>query len=324
MENEKKEKLSNFLLRRAEKDVLSRGRSIYSSGGLKVSKLDYNGPGNAEFKVKSDYSIQYYQIYIREFLTPQITTECSCPDKNGLCKHRVAAILYILDKMPTIKQVVYEMEDTVIDLPEIKEMQLRNLVLDETWKNKDSIGQVDIISAKEGEAECVVHENGLDYSVTFQRIKNTKQVHTTCTCGKKLWVPLCEHKLAALLKLREELGDKAFEVMRDLTVEKNNLLAEYGYSLDDTFKDKFDFRLDEDGGLLLIKMDPSLQKVGAYQDWQTLRQRILPAQNVAFNISSADNGQEEEDRISIFVFLAKRKKPFAGHWFRRFFGQIQL
>jgi hypothetical protein len=307
MENEKKEKLSNFLLRRAEKDVLSRGRSIYSSGGLKVSKLDYNGPGNAEFKVKSDYSIQYYQIYIREFLTPQITTECSCPDKNGLCKHRVAAILYILDKMPTIKQVVYEMEDTVIDLPEIKEMQLRNLVLDETWKNKDSIGQVDIISAKEGEAECVVHENGLDYSVTFQRIKNTKQVHTTCTCGKKLWVPLCEHKLAALLKLREELGDKAFEVMRDLTVEKNNLLVEYGYSLDDTFKDKFDFRLDEDGGLLLIKMDPSLQKVGAYQDWQTLRQRILPAQNVAFNISSADNGQEEEDRISIFVFWPKGK-----------------
>ncbi len=56
MENEKKEKLSNFLLRRAERDVLSRGRSIYSSGGLKVSKLDYNGPGNAEFKVKSDYS----------------------------------------------------------------------------------------------------------------------------------------------------------------------------------------------------------------------------------------------------------------------------
>ncbi|WAC11082.1 DEAD/DEAH box helicase [Dyadobacter pollutisoli] len=307
MENEKKEKLSNFLLRRTEKDVLSRGRSIYSSGGLKVSKLDYNGPGNAEFKVKSDYSIQYYQIYIRDFLTPQITTECSCPDKNGLCKHRVAAILYILDKMPTIKQVVHEMEDTVIDLPEIKEIQLRNLVLDETWKNRESLGQVDIISAKEGEAECVVHENNQDYSVTFQRIKNTKQVHTTCNCGKKLWVPLCEHKLAALLKLREELGEKAFEVMRDLTVEKNNLLAEYGYSLEDTFKDKFDFRLDEDGGLLLIKMDPSLQKVGEYQDWQTLRQRILPAQNVTFNISSAENGQEEEDRISIFVFWPKGK-----------------
>ena len=71
MENERKEKLSNFLIRRAEKDVLSRGRSIYSSGALKVAKLEYQGTGNAEFKVKSDYSIQYYQIQIKDFLTPQ-------------------------------------------------------------------------------------------------------------------------------------------------------------------------------------------------------------------------------------------------------------
>ena len=306
MENEKKEKLSNFLLRRAEKDVLSRGRSIYSSGGLKVSKLDYNGPGNAEFKVKSDYSIQFYQIYIRDFLTPQITTECSCPDKNGLCKHRVAGILYILDKMPTIKQVMHEMSSTVIDLAEIKELQLRNLVLEDTWKNREAIQNVTIVSAKEGEAQCIVHENGEDFTVDFQRIKSTKQVHTSCTCNQQLWVPLCQHKLAALLKLREELGERAFEVMRDLTVEKNNLLAEYGYSLQDDIKGKFEFKLDEDGGLYLIKADPALQKVGPYQDWHTLRERILPAQNVSFSVST-DSQQDEEDRISIFVFWPKGK-----------------
>ncbi|MCE6989171.1 DEAD/DEAH box helicase [Dyadobacter sp. CY323] len=307
MENEKKEKLSNFLLRRADKDVLSRGRSIYSSGGLKVSKLDYNGPGSAEFKVKSDYSIQFYQIYIKDFLTPQITTECSCPDKNGLCKHRVAAILYILDKMPTIKQVVHEMESTTVDLPEIKEYQLRSLVLDDTWKNRETITEVEIVSAKEGEAECLVKVDSQEFHIGFQRVKNTRQIHTSCTCGQKLWVPLCEHKLAALLKLREELGEKAFEVMRDLTVEKNSLLAEYGYSLDDQFKDKFDFRLDEDGGLQLIKLDPSLQKVGVYQDWESLRQRILPDQNAAFNVAAIDNGQDDDDRISIFVFWPKGK-----------------
>lgn len=83
MENEKKEKLSNFLIKRAEKDVLSRGRSIYSSGGFKVSKLEYHGSGNAEFKVKSDYSTQYYQIQIKDFLTPQISTNCTCPYNYG-------------------------------------------------------------------------------------------------------------------------------------------------------------------------------------------------------------------------------------------------
>jgi superfamily II DNA or RNA helicase len=307
MENEKKEKLSNFLIRRAEKDVLSRGRSIYSSGGLKVSKLDYNGPGNAEFKVKSDYSIQYYQIGIRDFLTPQITTECSCPDKNGLCKHRVAAILYILDKMPAIKQVDFEMSSTVIDLAEIKEIYLRNLVLEDTWKNRESIQKTEIISAKEGEAECLVEENGQDYTVGVQRIKGTKQVHTSCTCNKKLWVPLCEHKLAALLKLRQELGERAFEVMRDLTAEKNGLLAEYGYSLENHLKGKFDFKLDEDGKLNLVKLDPAIQKIGVFQDWNILKERILPAQNIIFSAATADGSQDEEDRISIFVFWPKGK-----------------
>ncbi|GGC02666.1 SNF2-related protein [Dyadobacter sediminis] len=307
MENEKKEKLSNFLIRRAEKDVLSRGRSIYSSGGLKVSKLDYNGPGNAEFKVKSDYSIQYYQIGIRDFLTPQITTECSCPDKNGLCKHRVAAILYILDKMPAIKQVDYEMSSTVIELAEIKEIYLRSLVLEDTWKNRESIQKTEIISAKEGEAECLVEENGQEYTVGVQRIKGTKQIHTSCTCNKKLWVPLCEHKLAALLKLRQELGERAFEVMRDLTAEKSSLLAEYGYSLENDIKGKFDFKLDEDGKLNLVKLDPAIQKIGTFQDWNALKERILPVQNTSFSVTTADGSQDEEDRISIFIFWPKGK-----------------
>ncbi len=134
------------------------------------------------------------------------------------------------------------------------------MVLDETWQNRESAGPVEILSAKEGEAECRMIGNGQEFLMTFRRVKGTRQVQTSCTCNQKLWVPLCEHKLAALLKLRDELGEKAFEVMRDLTVEKSNLLAEYGYALDDQFKDKFEFRLDEDGGLQLIKLDPAIQK----------------------------------------------------------------
>ncbi|QRR02828.1 DEAD/DEAH box helicase [Dyadobacter sandarakinus] len=308
MENEKKEKLSAYLVKRADKDVLSRGRSIYSSGGLKVAKLDYNGPGIAEFKVKSDYSIQYYQIHIRNFLTPQISTECSCPYGNGnLCKHRAAAILYILDKMPSIRQVLHEMESSDIELAEIKENQLRNLVMDDTWKNREQVTQVEITDAKDGKAACTVEYSGHQNQVHFERISGTRKIHTSCTCGQKLWVPLCEHKLAALLKLKEELGERAFEVMRDFTAEKNALLAEYGYSLADQIKGKFDFKLDEEGALYLVKLDPGLQKVGPYQDWQMLRERILPEQAVTFNVSGNGGTQDDEDRMSIFVFWPKGK-----------------
>ena len=319
MENEKKEKLSNFLIKRAEKDVLSRGRSIYSSGGFKVSKLEYHGSGNAEFKVKSDYSIQFYVIQIKDFLTPQISTSCTCPDNyGGLCKHRVAGILYILDKMPSIKQVTYEMESSIVELSEIKDNLLKGLVLDDTWKNKAEFNKVEIISAKDGDAECVVHHREQDFQVTFSRIKNTRQVLTTCSCNQKLWVPLCEHKLAALLKLRDELGERAFEVMRDLTVEKSNLLAEYGYSLEDNISSKFDFKLDEDGELQLLKLDPAIQKIGVYQNWEGLRSRILPVQTISYRVSTTEGNKDEEDRISLFVFWPKGKDHLMDFGFGAF------
>ena len=306
MENEKKEKLSNFLIRRTEKDVLSRGRSIYSSGGLKVAKLEYHGTGGAEFKVKSDYSIQYYQIHIRDFLTPQITTSCTCPyNAGGLCKHRVAAILYILDKMPTIKQVSYEMHKTIVELPELKEYLLKSLVLDDTWKNRENLTDVEVTSAKEGQAECVVTVNNDNFIVNFNRLNGTRQLQTACSCDQHLWVPLCEHKLAALLKLRNELGERAFEVMRDFTAEKTSLLAEFGYSPEDDIKEKFDFRIDEDGELQLLRLDPSIQKVGQYQDWQSLREKILPAQSVAYQVAGSEAVQDEDDRVTLFSFWPK-------------------
>ncbi len=306
MENEKKEKLSDFLIRRADKDRLSRGRSIYSSGALKVSKLEYLGNGDAEFKVKSDYSIQHFHIHIKDFLTPTIIAECTCSDtSNGLCKHRVASILYILDKMPIIKHVVYEMDETVVELYELKEYQLRSLVLDDTWRGRNQITNVEVREAKDGHAECIIEVDKKQFEVSFDRLKGTRKLKTACSCNQKLWAPLCEHKLAALLKLREDLGERAFEVMRDFTPDKNKLLGEYGFNLDEDITDKFDFRLDENGDLILIKQDPTIQKVGKYQDWAELRFKIFPPQNSDLEVAGGESQQEEDDRTTFFSFWPK-------------------
>lgn len=210
------------------------------------------------------------------------------------------------------------MQKTIVDLQEIRDQSLRNLVLDETWRNKATIINVDIISAKEGDAECIVHDNNADFIVQFSRIKNTKQLSTSCSCDQKLWVPLCEHKLAALLKLRDELGERAFEVMRDLSVEKSNLLAEYGYALTDDTKTKFDFKLDEDGALQLVKLDAAIQKIGAFQDWPGLRARILPVQNISYQVATSEGSKDEEDRISVFVFWPKGKDHLMDFGFGAF------
>ncbi|WP_025764025.1 SNF2-related protein [Dyadobacter tibetensis] len=323
MENEKKEKLSDFLIRRADKDRLSRGRSIYSSGALKVSKLEYLGSGSAEFKIKSDYSIHYFIIQIKDFLTPQIIAECTCNDNSqGLCKHRVASILYILDKMPIIKQIVYEMQDTEVEMADLRDYVLRNLVLDETWKSRDQIGNVEVTIASEGHAECQVTVEEKPYQVSLIRPKGTKILKTSCNCGQELWVPLCEHKLAALLKIREELGDRAFEVMRDFSTDKAKLLEEYGYDLEDDIKDKFDFKIDDNGDLVLISLDPSIQKVGKYQDWAELRYQILPYQAEEFSVTGSDNHSDEDDRITFFSFWPKGIDKLMDFGFGVFSGKF--
>jgi hypothetical protein len=306
MDNERKERLSQFVKRNTESQVLSRGRSIFSSGGYSVVKLDYNGNGYAEFKVRSDYSIQSYVVKVKDFLTANISTSCNCPyDYGGLCKHRVAMILYVLDKMPAyVKPKLHEMADSVIVLPAIKDFYLEELVTRETWSARNQNIKTDLLSTKDGFADCHVSLNDQEFQVQFSRIENSSQINTSCSCNQTLYVPLCEHKLAALLKLRDQFGERAFEMMRDWTADKNMLLAEYGYSLADNLENKFDFKVDQQGTLNLVKIDPGIHKVGSYQNWEGLRNRVIPEVATTYEVGDTERSGVGEERVSLYIFWA--------------------
>jgi superfamily II DNA or RNA helicase len=304
MDNERKERLSQFVKKNTQSQVLSRGRSIFSSGGYNVVKLDYNGNGYAEFKVRSDYSIQNYVVKINDFLSPNITTSCNCPyDYGGLCKHRVAMILYVLDKMPAnVKPKLYTMESSVIALPAIKDAYLEDFVTREAWIQRGQPSKIDLLSTRDGFADCVVSLSEQTYSVQFNRVENSSQIATSCSCGQTLYAPLCEHKLAALIKLRDQFGERAFEMMRDWTEDKNLLLAEYGYSLDDNLEEKFDFQVDSRGNLQLKKLDPGIQKVGPYQNWGQLRSKIIPPSSTVYQVGDVDRPSTNDERVLLYMF----------------------
>ncbi len=304
MDNERKERLSQFVKRNTESQVLSRGRSIFSSGGYSVIKLDYNGNGYAEFKVRSDYSIQSYVVKIKDFLTQNISTSCNCPyDYGGLCKHRVAMILYVLDKMPAyVKPKLHEMSDSMIVLPAIKDVYLEDLVTRDSWIARNQNPKTELISTKDGYADCRVSMNDQEFSVQFNRVENSNQITTSCSCGQTLYVPLCEHKLASLIKLRDQFGERAFEMMRDWTVDKNKLLEEYGYSLEDDLENKFDFKIDLTGTLKLVKLDQGIQKIGAFQNWEKLRNRVIPNASTVYQVADLDKSGIGEERVSLYVF----------------------
>jgi superfamily II DNA or RNA helicase len=303
MDNERKERLSQFLRRNSEGQTLSQGRSIFSSGGYSIVKLDYNGGGYAEFKVKSDYSVRDYVITIQDFLTPNISTSCTCThDYGGLCKHRIAMTLYVLDKMPAyVKPTAHEMADTMVILPSLKDAYLEDLVQRENWNNRNQIAKVDIVSTRDGFADCKVNIKDNEFSVQFTKIPNSNQIQTACTCNQTLYVPLCEHKLIALMKLRDQFGERAFEMMRDWTEDKQNLLAEYGYNLEDNLEGKFDFKIDAGGALQLIRQDKGIQKVGVYQNWRQLRDKVIPDLLPTYQVTDNDSHSGDE-RLSLYVF----------------------
>ncbi len=136
-----KENLSKFMTRRTDPGRLSKGRSIFSRRSLKIVDLDFQGTGLASFNVNSDFSGITYQVEIRNFLSPHISTSCSCPDDGaGLCKHRVAAILYILNQMPETATVSgYNMAKAVVELPSLTEYYIKNNTTREVWKNRNRV-----------------------------------------------------------------------------------------------------------------------------------------------------------------------------------------
>ncbi len=120
--------------------------------------------------------------------------------------------------------------------------------------------------------ECMDASN--KKNVRFWRISQDL-LGTACTCGNTS-SKLCAHKVASLLFLRKKKGEYAFELMRDLTADKNALLEEYGFTLEDDISRKFYFHFKE-GKLKMDILDPRLRKLSKPEDWRVLS-KMLPNQ----------------------------------------------
>ncbi len=297
--------LSKYLKANTQSQVMSKGRSIFRGGSYKLKSMDISGRGFAEFRVESEYYGNKYLVEISDFNTPNIKTNCSCPyNLGGICKHRVAAILYIIDRLPTnFQPTYYQMLSSVVTFPHITDEYLKEAVMPVVWTNRNSINTVKINTAKDGLAECTVVYKKEEWSVRLLAIQNTKQIHTSCSCNERIQTPLCAHKLAAFRAIRERFGDNAFDMMRDWTADKNKMLAEYGFSMNDELKGKFDFKITGNGQLQLLKLDPTIQKIGGFQNWKTVSNQLIKPQAFEFSVAPVQEAVAEEDqRVMLYNF----------------------
>src|SRR5690606_28310015 len=84
-----------------------------------------------------------------------------------------------------------------------------------------------------------------------------------CSCAENTH-PLCVHKAALFIQILKNFGAHHFQSIQNWDVQKNKLLEQYGYSLKDDLKGKFEF-IYQDNKPFLRVLDSSIKKVNTPQ-----------------------------------------------------------
>ena len=304
--------LKKYVERYASANVLMRGKRLFAWQYVKVQSIDFNH-AKAVLKVKSEqFRFREYDVKISGFDLNEIRSSCTCAyDEGGICKHRVAALMEIDRQLGEQKLTYskYNAADFTVTLASFEENMIAAECSEDDWATAQLLvarRQVKIVSAINNEASFLVEMPGEVFPVQLER-KATKLFHTSCTC-KDERNPICVHKAASLLQLRERFGDHPFEEMKDWTREKNQMLAEYGYSLADDLSKKFDFKV-HNGHLQLVVLDKSLHKLSPYQDWQSLQHTFFH-RSQEFDIPelSRSGALKRSKDISMLVYLVTLDK----------------
>ncbi len=303
------ERIDLYLSSNATTQSLDKGLYIYRQGKYDLLMMDIKEGGLAIFKVQSERGGDQYTVTIRNFQGKKgLTAACTCPyDWGGLCKHRVAALMALSERnlIETPEpEAEYAMLDNEVCLTDLSDQSLRSNTADSTWKNKANFKKVALYTTHNGLAEGKASFQKQDFTFRFVRT-GPGVVQSSCSCAQVLPDPLCAHKLSALLALREQFGLLAFESMRDWTEEKNRLLGEYGFSLDDELEGKFRFSVNDKGRLEMQVVDKSIRSPQQLGQWWQRAVPLPTATSQQFSIPKVVD-KEEDTLQRVLVYALTR------------------
>ncbi len=304
MPREINEKIEEYLASHVDKKSMDKGLSMYKHGYATLKIMEKSGNGSALYKVKSDSGFQSYMVSIAGFKGGRsIKATCSCPyDWGGACKHIVAALLE-LDELGIIEEEtkLHSMLDCEVALSDLSDRFLQHQTAPAHWKLRNHLPKTTVISANNGMAECSVKSGKDTFTMRFTRI-GPGLLHSSCSCAQELPDPLCMHKLAGLLALRNQFGNMAFDAMRDWTPEKNQMLAAYGFSTEDDLAGKFEFKINNSGQLEMNILDKSIRSTDALKNWWGEVESKMNPGNQVFKAPKMTDEEREGNTILIFSF----------------------
>ncbi|GAA4468018.1 hypothetical protein GCM10023093_24840 [Nemorincola caseinilytica] len=258
-----------YVYNHGTEEVIRRGKKIFYTSGVQMLDVDHLLE-QVRFRVRNDLYQNYYTVTVNKYLQPKdLAVRCQCPYNLGeICRHEVAALFQLNDILQSgffeNVNIVYEQKHTIVRMRQVSRQMLQLFTAAVSLEKAEMIANGDraiIITNKNGNIEAKVpDESGEIYRVTIKQ-NEERYFDTSCGCSESTH-PLCVHKAALFLQVLKNFGANHFQSIQNWDIQKNKLLEQYGYSLNDDLTGKFEF-IYQDNKPFLRVLDPSIKKVGA-------------------------------------------------------------
>ncbi|MEO0044159.1 MAG: hypothetical protein RL329_3607 [Bacteroidota bacterium] len=280
------------------------GKNLYSAKSFAIQQQRMDSKtGKVTYTLPNGYQPVTQRVTIHDYDKPTIYAQCNCGYRNsaGMCEHIVAAGLKLYDsfhvpKFDASSVTIPNEPMTTAFLQRLSTLQVYSE--GSTFANQKPAPEAEINLENQSVSYKATH-----YKVTFQR--KGASILTSCACLETL-SRLCSHKIQGFLYFAQQYGERPFEQIRDLTDEKNALLEDYGYDVnDERVQNLFKFKL-EAGDLQLIVHDPSIHKILKSSNLPDLRAQVkqLAAMPRTREVRTIEPLAEERE-VPILVYVIR-------------------
>ena len=255
-----------FVYNHANEESIRRGKKIFYSAGVQLLDSD-QVIEQIRFRVRNDQFQNYYAVTVNNFLSPEeLTVTCQCPYNMGeVCRHKVAALFQLNDIIQSgffdNAELSYNQQHTIVRMKQVSKQVLQIFSSVETIEHAERWAaekRAVIKPIKHEKIEADIEDGSTTFHVIISQ-NEERYFDTSCGCSETHF-PLCIHKATVFLQILKKHGADYFQSLQNWDIQKNKLLALYGYSLKDNLKGKFAFTY-ENGKPFLRVLDPTIKKV---------------------------------------------------------------
>ncbi len=292
-----------FVYNHGTEEVIRRGKKIFYTSGVQMLDVDHLIE-QVRFRVRNDLYQNYYTVTINKYLQHQeLSVRCQCPYNLGeICRHEVAALFQLNDIIQSgffeNTDVNYDQKHTIVRMRQVSRQVLQIFTSPhdiDTAENWAADNKANLTSGKNEKIEAEVEDGNAIFHVKIKQ-NEERYFDTSCGCDEKKF-PLCVHKATVFLQVLKKNGPQFFQAMQNWDVQKNKLLEQYGYSLNDDLKGKFSW-VYENGKPFLRVLDPSIKKVAVVA--QPVKQEVVEIPTIAV----------EQKRLGLLLDTSHTKFPY--------------